>query len=107
MLIARVEDQPVYPQTGPTLAVQEAPAKEYEYIVVGSGAGGSPLAVNLARAGHSVLLIDAGGDYGNLRQVDAPAWRTRPLKGMKLPGDSSPIITPTRPKRRRTESSPI
>ncbi|KAH8165113.1 choline dehydrogenase [Xylaria polymorpha] len=63
VLIARVEDQPVYPQTGPTLAVQEAPAKEYEYIVVGSGAGGSPLAVNLARAGHSVLLIDAGGDY--------------------------------------------
>ncbi|KAI1754027.1 choline dehydrogenase [Xylaria castorea] len=73
VLIQRVEEQLIFPQTGPTLAVQEAPAKEYEYIVVGSGAGGSPLAANLARAGHSVLLVDAGGDYGNLRQVDSPA----------------------------------
>ncbi|KAH8654366.1 hypothetical protein BGZ61DRAFT_290163, partial [Ilyonectria robusta] len=32
----------------------------YEYIVVGSGPGGGPLAANLARHGHSVLLIDAG-----------------------------------------------
>ncbi|KAI0478107.1 choline dehydrogenase [Xylaria cf. heliscus] len=73
VLIAKVEDQLQFPQTGPTYPVQEASAKEYEYIVVGSGAGGSPVAANLARAGHSVLLIDAGGDYGNLRQVDAPA----------------------------------
>lgn len=36
--------------------------KTYEYIVVGSGPGGSPLASNLARAGHSVLLIEAGDD---------------------------------------------
>ncbi|MFO1434657.1 MAG: GMC family oxidoreductase N-terminal domain-containing protein [Candidatus Competibacteraceae bacterium] len=35
---------------------------EYEYIVVGSGAGGGPLAANLARKGHSVLLLEAGGD---------------------------------------------
>ena len=34
----------------------------YEYIVVGSGAGGGPLAANLARAGHSVLLLEAGSD---------------------------------------------
>ncbi|KAI0815799.1 choline dehydrogenase [Xylaria sp. FL0064] len=73
VLIARVEDQLQFPQTGPTLPVQEPPKKEYEYIVVGSGAGGSPVAANLARAGHSVLLIDAGGDYGHLRQVESPA----------------------------------
>lgn len=35
---------------------------EYEFIIVGSGAGGGPLAVNLAKAGFSVLLIEAGGD---------------------------------------------
>jgi choline dehydrogenase len=36
--------------------------KTFEYIVVGSGPGGGPLASNLARAGHSVLLIEAGDD---------------------------------------------
>ncbi|KAK0710194.1 choline dehydrogenase-like protein [Lasiosphaeria miniovina] len=32
----------------------------YDYIVVGSGPGGGPIASKLARAGHSVLLIEAG-----------------------------------------------
>ena len=39
----------------------------YEYIVVGSGPGGGPLAANLARSGHSVLLIEAGDE-----QIDNP-----------------------------------
>jgi choline dehydrogenase len=34
----------------------------YEYIVVGSGAGGGPLAANLARCGSRVLLLEAGSD---------------------------------------------
>ncbi|PGH00839.1 hypothetical protein AJ79_08091 [Helicocarpus griseus UAMH5409] len=44
----------------------------YEYIVVGSGPGGGPLAANLARAGHSVLLLEAGDDQGenvNVTQI--------------------------------------
>lgn len=36
----------------------------YEYVVVGSGPGGGPVAANLAIAGYKVLLIDAGGDSG-------------------------------------------
>jgi choline dehydrogenase len=35
---------------------------DYDYIVVGSGAGGGPLAANLARAGFTVLLMEAGSD---------------------------------------------
>jgi choline dehydrogenase len=41
----------------------------YEYIVVGSGAGGGPLAARLALNGKKVLLIEAGDDQGqNLNQ---------------------------------------
>ena len=34
--------------------------KTYDYIVVGSGPGGGPLACNLAKAGYSVCLMEAG-----------------------------------------------
>jgi choline dehydrogenase len=35
---------------------------EVDYVVVGSGAAGGPLACNLARAGFKVMLLEAGGD---------------------------------------------
>ncbi|KAH8162847.1 hypothetical protein CIB48_g5408 [Xylaria polymorpha] len=73
VLVDRVPVQNTFPQTGPTLKAKRPQQKSYEYIVVGSGPGGSPLAVNLAKAGHSVLLVDAGGDYGHLREVESPA----------------------------------
>ncbi|VUC33665.1 unnamed protein product [Clonostachys rosea] len=34
----------------------------YDYIVIGSGPRGGPLAANLARKGHSVLVLEAGED---------------------------------------------
>ncbi|KAI8675311.1 hypothetical protein NCS57_00432000 [Fusarium keratoplasticum] len=45
----------------------------YEYIVVGSGAGGGPLAARLALAGHKTLLIEAGDDYNSVNYT-VPAY---------------------------------
>ncbi|GAW24912.1 hypothetical protein ANO14919_145080 [Xylariales sp. No.14919] len=45
---------------------------DYDYVVVGSGPGGGPVAANLAIAGFKVLLIDAGGDSGNATKEIVP-----------------------------------
>lgn len=45
----------------------------HDYIVVGSGAGGGPLAANLAEAGYSVLLLEAGGDWTSVN-YEVPAF---------------------------------
>ncbi|KAF3761134.1 hypothetical protein M406DRAFT_64170 [Cryphonectria parasitica EP155] len=71
-----------------SVACQTIPAgKTYDYIVVGGGAGGIPMADKLSEAGHSVLLIEKGppstaewgGDMGpdwldgtNLTRFDVP-----------------------------------
>jgi choline dehydrogenase len=50
-----------------------SPADGYDVIVVGSGAGGGPLAARLARSGLSVLLIEAGRDVGGKLEYQVPA----------------------------------
>ncbi len=50
-----------------------ASSGSWEYIVVGSGPGGGPVAANLARAGHRVLLLEAGGDFQSLT-YEVPAF---------------------------------
>lgn len=37
----------------------------FDFIIVGSGAGGGPLACGLAKAGYRVLLLEAGGESTN------------------------------------------
>lgn len=69
-----MDDQPSFPPNGyshPASAPEQN--STYEYVIVGSGAGGSPLAARLALAGYSVLLIDAGEDHASDRQVQVPA----------------------------------
>ncbi|MEQ9319179.1 MAG: GMC family oxidoreductase, partial [Polyangiaceae bacterium] len=50
---------------------------EFDFVVVGSGAGGGPLACNLARAGHRVLLLEAGNDQGELTSQQVPSLHVR------------------------------
>ncbi|KAK8093775.1 hypothetical protein PG997_000460 [Apiospora hydei] len=49
----------------------------YEYVVVGSGAGGGPLAARLAIAGHKTLLIEAGDDQGKNQNYTVPAFNAK------------------------------
>ncbi|KAI0385681.1 putative GMC oxidoreductase [Hypomontagnella monticulosa] len=46
----------------------------FDYIVVGSGPGGAPLAVNLAEAGYTVLLIEAGQNNTSKNSQLIPAF---------------------------------
>jgi choline dehydrogenase-like flavoprotein len=45
---------------------------EFDYIIVGSGAGGGPLACRLALAGKRVLVLEAGSDQSKLAPADGP-----------------------------------
>lgn len=47
----------------PLLALQEATTLDCDVVVVGSGAGGSVVAAELARAGKSVLVVEKGGAH--------------------------------------------
>ena len=48
----------------------------FDYIVVGSGAGGGPLAARLALAGKRVLMIEAGPDPAKTRSAGYPDAET-------------------------------
>ena len=43
---------------------QPASIKEFDVCVVGSGAGGAPIAYELAKAGYEIVVLEKGGWYG-------------------------------------------
>lgn len=49
----------------------------HEYIIIGSGAGGGPLAARLALAGHKTLLIESGDDQGKNINYTVPAFSAK------------------------------
>ena len=59
--------------SGDSAATGDRSGQGFEYIVVGSGAGGGPLAARLARAGKRVLLLEAGDDVGASLKYRVPA----------------------------------
>ncbi len=58
-------------------AIQAVELTGYEYVIVGSGAGGGPLAARLALAGHKTLLIEAGDDQGANTNYTVPTYNAR------------------------------
>ena len=56
--------------------VQAQPSDTADYVVVGSGAGGGPVAARLAEAGYSVLVLEAGGDplHPDAADYEVPAF---------------------------------
>lgn len=52
------------------MTVRHQLVRETEYVVVGGGTAGCIVAARLAEAGHSVMLIEAGGPYR--RRLDVP-----------------------------------
>ena len=58
-----------------------AHTRDWDYVIVGSGAGGGTLAARLVEAGMRVFLIEAGGDprAGDARlpdDYDVPAFHS-------------------------------
>lgn len=76
------------PVTAPDAsAANTTAASQYEYVIVGSGAGGGPLACRLARNGHKVLLIEAGDDQGGNVNVSVPGYQAVVTQDPKLRWD--------------------
>lgn len=65
----------------------EAPASSYDAVVIGSGAGGSTLALRLARAGRRILVVERG-DWFRPTQPD----RNDYLYDLIAPGDGMSYV---------------
>ena len=66
---------------------------DFEYIVIGSGAGGGPVACNLARAGHTVGLL---ATFGQPRDLHLRGGVRRRLECLLVGGHDPASLAPAR-----------
>jgi choline dehydrogenase-like flavoprotein len=69
---------------------RDAEKSQFDYIIVGSGAGGGPLASRLALAGKKVLVIEAGGDPALIKYPDKDGERLIEGEVTRIPGYYGP-----------------
>ncbi|RDA95884.1 hypothetical protein CP533_5185 [Ophiocordyceps camponoti-saundersi (nom. inval.)] len=72
----------LWSRAGARFITEVNPKIVYDYVVVGSGAGGATVAARLAMSGHSVLVVEAGEDLTNTYEFMTPGLS---LKASEFP----------------------
>ncbi len=72
-----------------------AAGQTFDYIVVGAGPGGGPLAANLARAGYTVALLEAGLDPGSAaaQQLEPNVLGTYSVPAFVAISEEDPLLS--------------
>ena len=55
------------------ITVRPVDTTTYDYIVIGAGSAGCVLAYRLSQAGHSILVLEAGGSDEGIDEIAIPA----------------------------------
>ena len=87
-LAASTEDSvgKVTPPNSPADVKPRVDGTHADFIVVGTGAGGGPLAARLAEAGHSVLVLEAG-KQSNKKDTSVPFMNSKAAEDPELQWD--------------------